>query len=203
MMRFLERKGKPAWAFSCVLVCMLLVGGFALGSEGGEQGAAHEDGRGLDLLYRFINFALLVIILFVVIRKTAIKDFFSARREEIKRKLEELNREKQRTEEHCRTLEGKLKEFEAKKKEIIEQFKTEGLAEKERIIAEARERSDQILRQADLTIQREMEAVRDRLRNEVVEMAARRAQEMITSEIGDSDQDELINDFIKKVEKLH
>ena len=74
-----------------IIICLTLVGlvffcGLGFGSEGGGHGAAQDSKRLLDLGYRFLNFALLVIILFVVIRKTAIKDFFSNRREEIKRK---------------------------------------------------------------------------------------------------------------------
>jgi F-type H+-transporting ATPase subunit b len=41
------------------------------------------------------------------------------------------------------------------------------------------------------------------LKREVVEMAAQRAEEVIAREIKDSDQDHLVNEFIKSVEKLH
>ncbi|MBW1798543.1 MAG: ATP synthase F0 subunit B, partial [Deltaproteobacteria bacterium] len=149
-------------------------------------------GRTLDLLYRFINFTLLVIILVVVVKKAKIGGFFSSRIEEIKKKFDDLNAEKDTSEGRFQELEKKLKEFEVKKQEIIEQFKVDGEAEKEKIIAEARERANQILIQADLTIEREIQAARDRLRQEVVEVAARNAQEIIEREIKDGDQDHLV-----------
>ena len=102
-----------------------------------------------------------------------------------------------------RELEEELKAFETKKKEIIQQFEAEGIAEKERIIAEAEERAKQILEQAGLTIQREIQAAKDRLTAEMVEAAAQRAQGIIEKEIKDIDQDQLVNEFIERVEKLH
>jgi len=54
-----------------------------------------------------------------------------------------------------------------------------------------------------LTIQREIQAAKDRLTAEMVEAAAKRAQGIIEKEIKDSDQDQLVNEFIERVEKLH
>ena len=79
----------------------------------------------------------------------------------------------------------------------------EGVAEKERIVAEAKERAAQILAQADVTIEREIQAARDRLKEELVDVAAQKAREIITKDITDSDQDNLVNEFIESVEKLH
>ncbi len=174
--------------------------GFASGGGGSEN---DDSGKMLDLLYRGINFALLVIILFVVIRKTAIKNFLSDRREVIRRRLADLNNEKVAAESRLRELEKKLEEFEVKRKEVITQFKAEGEAEKEKIIAEAKERAKQILAQADVTIEREIQTAKDRLRQEVVEVAAQKAQEIIVKEFKDSDQDRLVSEFIERVEKLH
>jgi F-type H+-transporting ATPase subunit b len=195
------RKGKSALTVVCTLIGLLLLCGLAYASGGGEQAVAHESGE--TLLYRFINFALLVIILVVVVKKVKIGGFFSSRIEEIKKKFDELNAEKDTSEGRLKELEKKLKEFEVQKQEIIEQFKADGAAEKEKIIAEAKERANQILIQADLTIEREIQAARDRLRQEVVEVAARKAQEIIEKQIKDDDQDHLVNEFIERVEKLH
>jgi F-type H+-transporting ATPase subunit b len=176
--------------------------------SGGEEHAAghgaHDSGKKMeDLLYRTINFALLVIILFVVVRKTSIKDFFANRREEIKNNFEELNREKELAEKRYQELEQKLKEFESSKKEIIEQYKAEGEVEKGKIIAEAEKRAEQILEQAELTIQREIQAAGDMLKQEVLDNAAMKAQEILAKEMKESDQDHLVDEFIKSVEKLH
>lgn len=184
----------------CVMTVMLLSCGLALAS-GGE--GAHDDGQMKDLLYRFINFALLVIILVVVIRKTTIKDFFAARRSEIEEKFRQLKAEKESAAKRHADLERKLKDFEKEKAQILAQFKAEGAAEKEKIIAEAKERAAQIMAQAEMTIQREMDAARDRLKQEIVEASADRARDLIARNMRDADQDHLVTEFIDKVEKLH
>jgi F-type H+-transporting ATPase subunit b len=192
------------------LAVLLFVCGMAFASGGGESsgghGGGHSSGQMLDLLYRVINFSLLIIILFIVVRKTSIKDFFSNRREEIKKNFEELNEKKLLAERHYQDLEKKIRDFESSRNEIIAQYKAEGIAERDRIIAEAEQRSKQILNQAELTIQREIQAAGERLKREVLDSSARQAQEILAREMKDSDQDHLVDEFIKsieKVEKLH
>jgi len=204
-MNFIEgRNGRRALLVIGTLAVFFCVCGLALASGGGGEAAAHDSGEKMvDLLYRAINFALLVIILFVVIRKTSIKDFFANRREEIKNNFEELNRKKELAEKRYQELAQKLKEFEASRQKIIEEYKAEGVAEKDKIIAEAGQRAKQILEQAEMTIQREIQAAGDKLKREVLDSAARKAQEIIVKELKESDQDQLVDEFIKSVEKLH
>jgi F-type H+-transporting ATPase subunit b len=193
------------------LVCDAVLASTDSHSTGNEiTGSAETEGHSTDrsadlrdLLYRFINFALLVIILAVVIKKTSIKDFFKTRSEEIRRKLEDLQKEKEEAEIKYQEMERQLKDFESKKQEIIDQFKTEGLAEKEKIIAEAEARVEQILEQSEITINQEIQTARDRLKKEVVDIAAQKAQEIISNKINEKDQDQLVDEFIERVGKVH
>ncbi len=196
-----SKKGKTILIVGITLLFMTTLCGVAFASGGGGESSAHD--QMLNLLYRLLNFALLVIILVVIIKKTSMLRFFGERRDEIKKKLEELTKERQAAENRSRDLETKLREFEIQKKEILEQFRAEGAAEKARIISEARERAAQLISQADRTIEREIQGATERLKQEVVEMAALRAEEIIVKGIRDSDQDHLVNEFIKSVEKLH
>jgi F-type H+-transporting ATPase subunit b len=202
-MRPVWRKQRTLWvaAFLSLGLCIFLWSyGFA---SGGGEGAAHGGGQGLDLLYRFINFALLVIILFVVVRKTPVKDFFSSRREEIKRRIEELEKDRKASEDRYRALERKLNESEKQRDELIAQYKAEGLAEKEKIVAAAKIKAQEILKQADLAINREIEAAKQRLRNEVAEVATQKARQILQKEIRENDQDRLVDDFVERVGKLN
>jgi F-type H+-transporting ATPase subunit b len=189
---------------SGTLLVFFLICGLAMASGGaaGHEGG-HDSGRLLDLLYRAINFSLLIIILFIVVRKTTLKDIFSNRRESIKKNFDDLNEKKLLAEKRYQELERKLKEFEVHKKQILEQYRADGEREKERIIAAADQRAKQILSQAELTIQNEVKAATDKLKKELMDIATQKAQEIILSEIKDSDQDQLVDEFIKSVEKLH
>lgn len=172
-------------------------------SEVSHEGGHSEDRSAdlIDLLYRFICFSAMVIILFIVIRKTKVTDFFSARSEEIRNKLEDLKKEKEEAENKYQEMEKKLEEFERKRNEIIDQYKKEGLAEKEKIIADAKVRVKQIIDQSELTIQQEIQAARDSLKLDIVELAAQEARQIISREMDEGDQNQLINDFLERMGK--
>jgi F-type H+-transporting ATPase subunit b len=134
-------------------------------------------------------------------RKKAIKDFFSSRTRQTRKRLDELKREKERIEICCQGLEKKIRDLEVEKSEIIEQFRAEGRAEKEKIMKDAKERTRQILAETEVTIQREINVARERVRREVSDAAAQRVGEVLAGDRrrGQSTPDE----FIEKVEKLH
>jgi F-type H+-transporting ATPase subunit b len=197
---------KEKWALilGCTLIFFSILVSLAFAGGGGEHAAAHDSGKRLmDLLYRGINFTLLVIILVVVLKKVGIRDFFEARREQIRTKMDDLKNEKKQAEERIKELERQLRDVESRSGEIIDQFRKDGAAEKERIIAEAKERSKQLLTQADLAIEREIAEAKARLQQEIVNSAAQKAEEIITREIREEDQDVLVDDFIQRVEKLN
>ena len=111
--------------------------------------------------------------------------------------------EKNGAEKKYHDIDTKLKAFEKERIEILAQYRKEGEAEKEKIIAEANLRVQQIIEQAEATIEQDLQSARDRLKHEVVNLAAQKAQEIIAREINDEDQDRLIQDFIERVGKIH
>ena len=104
---------------------------------------AHGEGHGtdrtadlMDLLGRFMNFTILVIVLVVVVKKFKVKDLLTTRIDEIKQRLDDLKREKEETENKYQAAERKLREFESEKQDIIEQFKKGSSTEAVRVISE-------------------------------------------------------------------
>jgi F-type H+-transporting ATPase subunit b len=170
------------------------------------EGAGHGEGDAgavKDLFSRILNFTAMVVILFIVLKKSNALGLFSNRVQEIKQTMDRLKQEKQESEQKYEEIEQKLKDFEQERSAILEQARKDGEAEKERIIAEAKERARQIQDQAEKNIQHEIQAAKDRLRNEVVDLAARKAEETITRELNDEDQDRLVNDFIERVGQVN
>jgi F-type H+-transporting ATPase subunit b len=168
--------------------------------------SAHETDRSADLIdlrNRFINFTLLVVILVVFVKKTKLMDYLSARREEIRTKLDDLKREKEEAEKKYADIDARLRDFESKSMELLEEYRKEGRAERDRIIEEAKERAKQIVDQSEATIKQEMRSVRNRLKQEIVEMAIGQAKELIQKEISEKDHDDLINQFIEKVGRIN
>lgn len=181
---FLE-KGRYLSLMAIIVFICIPLGGYALaagdttghGAETSEsvESGGHEVGHGgdnsealADLRNRFINFILLVIILVLVVKKSGVGSYLSGRIEEIKQQMEDLAREKDESEKKFQAIQQQLREFEESKQEIIDEYIREGQAEKEKIIAEAEERAKQILGQAEITIEHEMETAMDRDRKSVV-----------------------------------
>lgn len=175
-------------------------------AQEGGAGEGHSVDRSADLrdlLYRFINFAIMVIVIAWALKKADIKGIFSRRIEDIRQKLDTLKSDGKEAEEKYRAIEKKLKAFAKERDEIIEQYKKEGEAEKARIIAEANLRVQQIIEQAENNIQQEMQSARDRLKQEVVNLASQKAETIIAREMTDKDQDSLVQDFIERVGEIH
>jgi F-type H+-transporting ATPase subunit b len=181
--------------------CLFFLGGTTFAAGGAEGG--DRTGDLLDLLWRFINFALMVVILVWALRKVGIKDRLSARTKEIQQRLDDLKKEKETAFQQYQEVEGKLKALENERQTIIDQYKRDGSAEKDRIIEEAKVKVEQILNQAEVTIEQEIRSARERLKEEVVDFAAKKAQEIIARELTEKDQDRLIHDFIERVDKIH
>lgn len=193
--------GKRAALIGAVIAASLVFCTICLAAEGHEGGG--HSGINLDLLARFINFALLVIILFVVLKKANIKGLLESRRQELRKRMETLRTAKEEAERKYREMEERMREFEKSRQGILERFRAEGLAEKQRLILEAEERVRQILEQAEGTIRRETEAASERLKKEMVGLAAQHAEKIIAREMTDQDQDRLVTEFIEKVGKVH
>lgn len=195
-----KNPGKTLFSLASLFFVCLVLTGICLAS-GGE--GADRTGDLIDLGKRFMNFALLVIILYWAIKKSGVKEFFTSRTKEIGQRLQDLEKEKTEAEGKYRDAEKRLKEFDAKRVEILQEFKAEGETEKERIIAEAQERVRKIIEQAELTIQHEIQSAKARLKADIVDRAAEKARELISKEMTDKDQDHLVDEFIERVRKIH
>jgi F-type H+-transporting ATPase subunit b len=175
------------------------------GTGEGEEGATEGDRSGdlLDLLYRFITFTLLVVILVIFVRKAKVMDFLSVRTDEIRKRLEDLKREKEEAEKKYRDVEGSLRDFESKKVEILEEYRREGIAERNRIIEEARVRVQQIIANSEAALEQEIRSLKNQLKRDIVETAIGQAKEIILKEIKEKDNDDLINEFVERVRKTN
>ncbi len=171
----------------------------------GEEGGHSSDRSGdiKDFYTRIFNFAVMAIILFFIIKKTKLLNYFSERSEGISKKLEDLKRDKEEAERKYKEIEEQLRNFEAERDDIIEQYRKEGITEKDRIVAEAKERVEQIIAQSELTIEQEIESARNQLKKDIVDIASKRAQDILVKEMNESDQEKMVIEFVEKVGKVN
>jgi F-type H+-transporting ATPase subunit b len=151
-----------------------------------------------DLLWRALNFAVLVIIL-VKFAAKPIANSLKARQMSIKEQFEALEAKRAEADKSYKEYDQKLSQIDQEIKKILEAAVAQGEAEKERIIAEANRAAGDIKRQAEMAVQHEIAAVKHELREEVANQAVLMAEELIKKNLQQDDQVKLIEDYLEKV----
>jgi F-type H+-transporting ATPase subunit b len=154
-----------------------------------------------DLLYRVLNFAVLVFILVYFLSKP-IANALMGRRQSIKDQFENLDARRAEAELLYKEHEGKLARLDVEVQKIITAAVAQGELEKERIVADANRTADGIKQQAELAIQHQFAEAKQKLRKEIAEQAAAMAEEIISKNLQEADQAKLLEDYLNKVEGL-
>jgi F-type H+-transporting ATPase subunit b len=162
--------------------------------------AAHADSSGMwwNLVFRTMNFVALVAVLVWVLRKP-VGQMMRGRRETIKTELEDLERAKAEAEKMVAAAEAKLRDIQARQEEIIRGYVDAGETEKAKIIAAAEKSAARIKEMADMAIAGEIKKARAELMNELSEMSAQVAEDLIKKNIGPEDQKRLVGEYLEKV----
>lgn len=152
----------------------------------------------MDLLWRTLNFAALVVIL-VKFGAKPIGNILKTRQSTIRDQFDDLESRKNEAESSYRELEDKLGAIDKEINAILETAKTQGEAEKERIIEEANRAAGDIKRQAEMAVQHELAEAKLLLRKEVANQAVIMAEELIKKNLQADDQVKLVEDYLEKV----
>lgn len=184
-----------------VLALLLLGGGLAFGDTGGE----HGDGHGAEAkgwvktdTYRVMNFTVLALALFFILRKPA-GQALGGRIQGIKEQLEDLEAKKAAAEKTLAEYDTKLATLEKAAEELVADYVKQGEAAKAKILAEAAASADKLKEQAKRNIEHEFKRAKEQLRDEVVEAALVKAESAIRDRISDDDQNRLVDEYLEKV----
>jgi F-type H+-transporting ATPase subunit b len=186
----------------------LLVVSLALAVSGGGEVAAHGEAHGIsptkisDFIWRTVNFAVFAGILIYLVYKPA-KQFFAKRSSDIGETFEDLEGQKAEAEAALLAARERLAQVDAERERMLEQFREEGEAEKEKIIQKAEMVAARIKEMAALSIEQETKKAAQELRKEVAEQATQMAEELIRKEITPTDQNKLVEEYLQKVVEKH
>jgi F-type H+-transporting ATPase subunit b len=145
-----------------------------------------------------MNFAVLAIALFFLLRKPA-SQFLNDRIQNIREQLKELESKKVAAEKTLAEYEERLATLSSESEKIIEQYKQQGMALRDKILEEAAAAADKLEDQARRTIDHEFKQARHQLEAEVLEKAIAKAEEILKKNITDQDQDNLVDEYLTKV----
>jgi F-type H+-transporting ATPase subunit b len=159
-----------------------------------------------SLLYRPtgmpVPFAALLFntaILFYVLYRLGgrpISEGLKNRKQTLLRGMDEAAKMKREAEEQLKSYELKLERIDDEVERVKREMQASGETERQRVLAEARERRARMERDARQLVEQELKAVRDRLLRETVESAVRSATETLTSKLSQADQERLADEYV-------
>ncbi len=184
-----------------VVLSPVLLAAVAVAAGGGDS---HADSGAVikDFIWRVINFAILVGIVVWALKKANVKGSLAERQAAIEKNLKEAR-------EARAAAEAKLKEYSEKLDKAgleVEQLRVammqEAEAEKQRIIAEAREAAVKIAAQAAQSADQEVLKARAELRAEAARLAVELAAGKLSGAVQKADHDRFVQDYLGKVGHL-
>ena len=197
---FYRKRNRIQWVIPLVVVTLLLFGStVALAStEGGGHGEAGAKGWVATDTYRVMNFAVLAIGLFLVLRKP-VAQALGGRIQGIKEQLQDLEEKKAEAEAKLAEYNAKMAELDSKAEEMLAEYVKQGEEAKARILKEAEAAAEKLKEQASKNIQYEFLQAKEELKAQIVDKALVKAEAIIKEKINSEDQERLVDEYLAKV----
>ncbi len=186
----------PWWRVAAAAVLLLMVLLLMV-----PQGVLAEDGAGdwrptYDLALRWINFFILMFLIFKYARKPLV-NFFKEKSEDIKKEIRAVEQEKEeilaKVEEMLKARDHSQEKLEKLKERVIAQ----GTAKKQRIIEDARKESKILLAGAQRKIESQMMTAHEDVRAEMIDHAIEMALQKLPAVIDEKDRQKLYEQYIE------
>ncbi|MFO0625051.1 MAG: ATP synthase F0 subunit B [Polyangiales bacterium] len=146
-----------------------------------------------------INFVLLMVLGYMALRRS-INPALAARRAAIETEIAEAQRMHTEAESMHQEYADKLARLDEEIARLKADFTRAGEAERDRIVAEAREKAERMRADARASIEQEVKTLRDELHREAVLAAVTAAEETVRKTITAADHGRLADDYIQSLD---
>jgi F-type H+-transporting ATPase subunit b len=187
------KKGPVMVVFMMLLFFCFM--GVAVASS--EQGGGSKGWLATDT-YKVMNFAVLAIGLFLLLRKPTAQAL-NSRIKGIKDQLDELETKKKTAEKQLAEYNRKFTQLEQEAEKLIEDYIRQGNEAKARIIDEAKKAAEKLEEQAQRNIEHEFKQAKVKLQEEILDKALVKTEEIIKNKITAQDQEKLVDEYLEKV----
>lgn len=168
---------------------------YAFGSGGGEEG---HGSLWKDYMWKIINFAILILILFKFAKKP-LQNFLQKRTELIEKTLNEAREAKEAATKALKEVEERLKVKDTEIEAIMSAAKKSGEHERDGIIEESNKLKEKILEQAKTNIEYELKHAKEAIKAEAVELAMELAEKKLKEKLTKEEQEKLLEDSLVKI----
>lgn len=187
-----------AWLTPFLLV--ILTAGVALAAaEGHGEEASPWDTW--TIMWRIIN-AVALLALLTYFLKQPLTNFFSNRRSQIEKDLEDAKAQREQAERTIKDYEEKIAGMEQELEKMRAELRKSAELESSKVVDNAGRMAAAMVESAKLTADQEVRKARTSLQNEAVEMAVRMAEAIIREKISDDDHQRLVDEYLDKVEGM-
>jgi F-type H+-transporting ATPase subunit b len=150
------------------------------------------------LFWRVVNTVALIGLLIYFVRKP-LSSFFSERKTQISRDLEEAQEQREKAEALLSDYKQRLGGMEKEVEKLRAELQKSADAESVKIEANAEKLSLSIVEAAKLAAEQEVRKARVTLKNEAVGLAVQMAESLVREKINDTDRKKIIEDYLVKV----
>ncbi|MCB1215633.1 MAG: ATP synthase F0 subunit B [Deltaproteobacteria bacterium] len=165
-------------------------------------GDAHHEGVPVKpIIYAAINFATLLIVLSLALRKP-LKEFFSSRKLLISQDIEESSKLKQAAQDKYQDFEQRLKNITQESQSLVEELKKTGELEKAKLLEEAMAHAEALRKNAQTMMNQELIKAKEALKRESVKLASELAEELLRQNFNAEDQKRVVEKYLSKMEAL-
>ncbi len=172
--------------------------GEAMGHEGEGHGAVHSPPWKITDSAKVLNFSILAIGLFLLLRKP-VSQALNARIKGIQDELEDLESRKAEVEKQLADYNTKLATLDKEAEQVIAEYVRQGEEAKVRILKEAEASAEKLKEQAQKNIEHEFQQAKKTLQVEIVEKALAKAEQIIKGKVTEDDQNRLVDEYLEKV----
>lgn len=175
------------------IAATMLIAGAAQAAGGGDADPVRE------AIFQAVNLVILLGVLGYFARGP-IGEFFSGRRTDIRKELDEAANLLTEAEQRNADLQRRLVDLNSEVEGIREAATRRAEEEAERILADARASAARIRTDAQAAVDQELRRAQAELRKEAADLALEIAARKLTENVTDGDRDRLIDEFIMRVE---
>ncbi|MEJ2657769.1 MAG: ATP synthase F0 subunit B [Desulfobacterales bacterium] len=191
--RLMKRKGSILLVVMTMLfLCFAGISAASTEHESGSKGWVATD------TYKLMNFGVLAIGLFLLLKKPA-SQALNSRIKGIRDQLDELEEKKKAAEMQLAEYNEKFANLEQEAEKLIEDYIRQGNEAKARIIEEAKQAAEKLEEQARRNIEHEFKRAKLELQQEILEKALQESEKIIKSKITVKDQEKLVDEYLDKV----
>lgn len=184
---------KLKYIFPVLPVFFFLSLAFAAGGEGRHSASWS------DWLWRIINFSILVILLWILLKKFNLKEILDRRSEDIQKAIMDAEEAKEKARKGLEEIQLRLSQKDKELESIINIARLDGEKERAALIKEGERIGEEIILQARENIRQEIRKAKEFLREEAVNLALELAEGKIKENLKKEDQDKIFTEYLKKM----